>query len=549
MLDKIAKIFGADPTHYRQLLKVERAVTTHTLAEKRQISRANLTLGLTCFVCFIVSASFAVITVIQPLDAFSYALLTLSCTMVMAVLFSLPHFDIILSPTNYLVLAHTPVSSRTYFLVKLTQLLTYAAMLLGSLSLLPAIFGLWTTERNPFFPVIYLPISFIAGFFTIGLMMVFAGYLTKLYTKERLRNIAQYAQLAFAILCPATYLLAPHIFRHFMIDGVITIFKASYLFPNSWFAGAVPLMLGNVDYLFLILTALAVVSTVLLVIVPLRSIAKSYSKYIASLLESRETRRAQLKVKTSVIARLFGKRETKMGAALVSAYLRRDRTTQLRFFPTVGILLIIPVMLFSDSEFYLQWIGKSFTIWLALGVAASFFFIGSSVIGSFLRQIRYSEHWRAAWLFNGAPLAAPHALWRGVQAMALVYIVLPYTLLLTTVATFCWPLFWGGFYLLPGLIGLLCYLVLYPKPRSGLPLSQEYTQSERYVEFILFLCGLLIFGAVLALQFAMYKIHLGLYIGGYGVTVIAGFLIFVYRFYGKMEAPFHRKFYWGRAAF
>jgi hypothetical protein len=165
MLDKIAEMFGADPTHYRQLLKVERAVATHALAEKRRISRANLTLGLTCFVCFIVSASFAVITVIQPLDAFSYALLTLSCTMVMAVLFSLPHFDIILSPTNYLVLAHTPVSSRTYFLVKLTQLLTYAAMLLGSLSLLPATFGLWTIERNPFFPVIYLPISFIAGFF------------------------------------------------------------------------------------------------------------------------------------------------------------------------------------------------------------------------------------------------------------------------------------------------------------------------------------------------------------------------------------------------
>lgn len=122
--------------------------------------------------------------------------------------------------------------------------------------------------------------------------------------------------------------------------------------------------------------------------------------------------------------------------------------------------------------------------------------------------------------------------------MALVYIVLPYTLLLVTVATLCWPLFWGGFYLLPGLIGLLCYVVFYPKPSSGLPLSQEYAQSERYVEFILFLCSLLIFGAVLALQFAMYKIHLGLYIGCYGVTVIAGFLIFVYLFYGKMEARF-----------
>ena len=247
MLDKIAEMFGADPTHYRQLRKVEKTVATRAVDVERERGFANASLGITCSICLFFSAAIAMIVFFLPLDIFSYTLLTLSATMVLVVLLILPHFDIILSPTNYLVVSHTPVSSHTYFTVKLTQLLTYAILLLGCLNLLPAIFGLWTEERNPFFPVVYLPISFIAGFFMIGLMTMFAGYLTKLYTKERSRNIAQYAQLAFAVFFPAIYLLGPRLFTELATDKTVSFFKASYLLPNSWFAGTVSLVLGNTD--------------------------------------------------------------------------------------------------------------------------------------------------------------------------------------------------------------------------------------------------------------------------------------------------------------
>ena len=480
MLDKIAEMFGADPTHYRQLRKAEKTVATRAVDAERERGFANASLGITCFICLIFSAAIAMTVFFLPLDIYGYTLLTLSATMVLVVLLILPHFDIILSPTNYLVVSHTPVSSRTYFIVKLTQLLTYAILLLGCLNLLPAIFGLWTEERNPFFPVVYLPISFIAGFFMIGLMTMFTGYLTKLYAKERFRNIAQYAQLAFTVFFPAIYLLGPRLFTGLATDKVVSLFKAFYLLPNSWFAGAVPLALGNTHRQFLILTALAIASIVLLIVGPLRSIAKSYSKYLASLSEARRTRSSQLKIRRSVVARLFRRREIRATADFVFAYLKRDRTTQFRFFREFGTAVIVLILVFREHDLFLGSIGKPFTIWLALGVSAFFFFIGLGFIGTFLSQIRYSDHWRAAWLFRCAPLAAPHTLWRGIQATALVYMIFPYTLLFATVAIFLWPRFWGGFYLLPGLIGLLCYVVFHPKPSSGLPLSQEYSQNKRY---------------------------------------------------------------------
>ena len=141
MLDKIAEMFGADPMHYRQLRKVEKAVTNRAADAESERGFARVSLGITCFICLIFSAAIAMAVFFQPLDIFSYTFLIL------------PHFDIILSPTNYLVVSHTPVSSRTYFIVKLTQLLTYAVLLLGCLNLLPAIFGLWTEEQNRFFPL------------------------------------------------------------------------------------------------------------------------------------------------------------------------------------------------------------------------------------------------------------------------------------------------------------------------------------------------------------------------------------------------------------
>ena len=165
------------------------------------------------------------------------------------------------------------------------------------------------------------------------------------------------------------------------------------------------------------------------------------------------------------------------------------------------------------------------------------------MVSSFLGQIRYSDHWKAKWIFQCAPLLVPHALWRGTLATTLIYIVLPYTMLLLTLATIFWRGLWGMFYLLPGLSALLVYAVRYPKPDSGLPLSEEFIQSGWNLEqlwlLIRFICTQLLFGVILAIQFVMYKINFGLYIGCYAVIVIAGILIFIRTFNSKQLGAAH----------
>ena len=131
MLDKIVETLGASPTQYRYLLNTEKLVEKRALKGNRFV---NLSLALSCTIFFIAGLSTASMLLV-PLDVFTYALISITMSMAMIGIWTIPYFDMLLSPIHYPIVAHTPVSSRTYFLVKLTQVLTHTVLLLASFNL------------------------------------------------------------------------------------------------------------------------------------------------------------------------------------------------------------------------------------------------------------------------------------------------------------------------------------------------------------------------------------------------------------------------------
>lgn len=529
---KVAVMFGASPTQYRHLLEIEKMVENRAREGKNNLS--HLSLALTCTVCFIISVLLTFMPFLVPMDTFTFALIGITMSMMMIGLWTIPYFDILLSPINYPVIAHTPVSSRTYFLVKLTQVLSYTVLLLGSLNLMPAIGGIWV-HKGEFswfrllFPFVYLPIVFMSGFFTIGVMTAFAGYLTKLYTKRTLRNIAQYAQFIFPALFPAIIVIAPHLLPDIRPDKLTSVLKWFYALPNGWFAGTVSLALGQIERHFLILAGLAVASTLFLVLVPLRSIAKSYSEYLSYLLESGSRQKSEIRVKIPLFARMFRNQTIRAGLCLSSAYMRRDKHILRQLFAALGTVIMMIVVFSQDGTSYLTWPHHSNAIGLSPGFSGMFYFIGMSVVTGFISPVRYSEHWKASWMLSLAPLSAPSDLWRGVQATAFLYIVVPCMLLMFCVATVIWAAL-GIFYVLPGITVLLYYVIFYPKPPSGFPLTGEFVQEHQvaHESLIPFLLSLFITGAFAGIQFLTFWLNIWVYYGFYCVTVASGLVGFIY---------------------
>ena len=525
MLDKIIKMLGASPVQYRLLLKTEKLVERRALEGRNDLS--NMSLAVTCVIGFIISVLFTFAPFLLPMDTFTFSLIGITMSMAMLSLWIVPYFDMLLAPINYPVIAHTPVSSRTYFLVKLTQVLTYTVLLLGSLNLMPAIGGIWV-HKGEFsllrllFPIVYLPIVFMSGFFAIGVMTVFAGYLTRLYSKRTLRSIAQYAQFIFPALFPATLILLSRLMPYISEERLALVLKWLYVLPNGWFAGTVSLMLGEMELRFLISTGLTVISMLFLVCVPLRSIAQRYSTYLSYLLESGSRQKANIRVKTPLFAKLFRNGAIRAGFCLCAVYMRRDRTLLKQLFAALGSVIILVVV------FEQVWIQHSFAIGFSPGFTAMSYFLAFGIVGSFISPIRYSEHYKASWMLTLAPLAAPSDLWRGAQATAFVYMVAPCTLLMLCIATATWGVS-GIFYVLPIVVILLNFVVLYPKPLSGLPLAIEFVQTQMAGETMIpFLSSLFITGVFIGIQFLTYLLNIWVYYGFYCVTVVGGLISFVH---------------------
>ncbi|MDE0397151.1 MAG: hypothetical protein OXL96_05030 [Candidatus Poribacteria bacterium] len=532
MLDKIVAMLGASPTQYRHLLKTEKLVEKRALEGKRFV---NLSLGLTCLFCFVMSIPITFMMLL-PISVFMYAVMGITMSMFMVGIWTIPYFDILLSPINYPIVAHTPVSSRTYFLVKLTKIFTYTVLLLVSSGLLPAIGGIWLRggEAAGFrflFPLVYLPIVFISGFFMIAVMTTFAGYLTKLYSKKSLRNIAQYAQFIFPMLFPVMLILLPRLLpEDITFDKLTSTLKWFYVLPNGWFASAVSVALGETDSLSFTLAGLAVASTLILVLLPLRSIAKSYSQYLSYLLESGSRQKSGLQVKTPLLARMFRNHAIRAGLCLSTAYLCRDKRILQQFFIALGSMLVIIVISTQDGLFFLKWkwIQNSYAIGLSPGFSIMFCFVGMAFVDSFIVPVRYSEHWKAAWVLKLAPFIESSDLWRGVQATTLFYLVAPCTLLVLCVAIVIWGVL-GIFYVLPGFIVLLNYVIFYPKSQSGLPLAEEFVQKRTAAAVWLpFICNLLAIGIFIGIQFLTYLLNIWVYYSFYCVTVVGGLIGFMY---------------------
>ena len=534
MLEKIAAKLGACPIQYKLLLQTDKTLEERALEGKQGLSK--LSLSLTCAFCFLISISSA-LPVFFHVNVFNYALIGTTTSMFMVGLWMLPYFDLLLSPINYPVIAHTPVSSRTYFLVKLTQILKYAVLLLGCLNIFPSLCGIFLRGDEAsflcyFFPIFYLPIAFMSGFFAIGVMTAFAGYLTKLYAIKSLRKIAKSAQFILPMLFPLFFYLIP---IDFLKDNYEAVIKWISVFPSGWFAGAISITVSTFERpevaRDLILAGVAFLSTLLLLI-PLRSIAKTYSKYLAYLMESGGRPKDTLRMRVPFLARFFTSRDVYAGFRLSAVYMRRDRHILQQLVSSTLMVGLMTVIFFVRGIYPIEWIAYHYAIGLSPGLTGLFIFLGVSLVFGFLSSVGSSEHYKASWMLKLAPLRAQSDLWRGVEIATFIYLVLPCTLLFFIVAILFWGVL-GILFVLPGLLVMLYSVITYPKPESGLPLSEEVIKIANMTGCLAYGLSMIAAGALVGIQFLARLLHVWVYVGVYCIIVVGGLIGFIYHFTKK----------------
>jgi ABC-2 type transport system permease protein len=424
----------------------------------------------------------------DPFTAFMF-ILTYSTVMV---LFSIimEFGSIVISPDDYLILGHLPVSEKTFWAAKLANLgyfVFLVSLVMNSISTVLLAYKFSLAALPLFFLV-----SVLANLFAALLIVSLYGLAIRYLPLERVRDILVYIQLGLNFLIifgnqNLTSLAMDNLSRRSLEDYTWIKFL-----PSAWFAEMNLLILGKFRVDRLLLAMIPLFLGIFLLRWTIGRFSLSYAAYLQSIRESSRTFE-----KRPLVERLWSVfRQDPQEAAvsgLVLRYLARDREIRLRIIPLFGVLLANGFFFFSQApgdHFGAPGHGWGSLLPVFILGWMLFMFLPSVGLG-----LTISEDWRASWVFWSAPLRG-RTIVRGVRRALTTVIYMPLFLLFVLIFSFRFPLADVVWYVLPFIPAGMAYVTIANIFFAVPPLSQE-KQTGRTTGFTLLWLFLGAIGAVL----------------------------------------------------
>ena len=396
---------------------------------------------------------------------------------------------VVISPDDYDILAHQPISSRTYFLVKLTNVMVYA-MIIGGLVGVPA-----------FFPVLVLSgLTAAAGWLlgVVGVILattlaIICGYaaLLRFVHPQRLKRVISYIHVIFFMAVVGAPVLLGEvlepIFDRAELQGGFPTPDWLLLIPPAWFASFQSLFGGEWSA-GLAVAALAALGTVaLLLYYASARLSFSYAERLGLMATASEGRRRSARPRPG--HRRFSP-EFNAVAALIRGQFRDDMTFRLGVLGLVPATILYLFMAMRDGPLLDPFVHLGFEsgrLWL-LHLAALGFPL------ALVETLFKSESFAAAWIFFTAPVARDRLVVNSGICVTTFFIA-PYALLLAGIFIWSFGNLWHAMAhaLVLALMAHVCIqMLLLVAPR--LPFSQPTKKGGRMG----YLMGTITVGVVIA---------------------------------------------------
>ncbi|MEO5896368.1 MAG: hypothetical protein ABIS06_11760 [Vicinamibacterales bacterium] len=353
----------------------------------------------------------------------------------------------VVSTHDYWIVAPRPVASRTYFAARIAAVLVYVAGAALAMSLVPSIVLTWSKG---------LGVLAVAGGMIAALLCcaAAAGCVISAYTflvsfvhpKRLARALSSLQLVSSAVSLTGFYVIVRAIGGAAVRDVAVKELAWIWYVPVTWFAALVPALagLGGMREWVAVMAALAL--TLVALAVAAGRLSLEFAERLAAAGTTPERQR------TGLLARLPGFREGEAYAiaTLVRAQFRYDM--RFRF----AILSIVPVTIFyiflglEDGALQDPFSGR--------GGATPVYLAITFLPMTLHSTMRYSEHWRASWVFFASP-ADPARLLIAAKNFVAIFFLGGYLLLMAGV--------WAWFYETPwhavvhvGVIGSLAHMLL-----------------------------------------------------------------------------------------
>jgi hypothetical protein len=292
----------------------------------------------------------------------------------------------------------------------------------------------------------FLIISLLCLILIVFLTNIFYLVLMQFTSEERLRNVINTFQIILTFTFMGGYRLVGRLVNFdTLMNGVDTKVQWWYFFvPPIWMGNSMNVIIKHefdaTKFLFLFLTLTVPFMVVFLV-------NNVFSGVFNQKIAGMDIAKRQEKIpnKTSkkglveTLSGIFTGTSMERGTfEFVWKITSRDRKFKLRIYPSLAYLLIYPVFMIGTGRSDGSFVQQIEHLRESTGMGIVVIYLCGTVLLTIRSQISQSEDFKAAWLYQLAPIIKPGEILSGSLRAIMVKFLLPITILLSLVLSIIW---------------------------------------------------------------------------------------------------------------
>ncbi|HUP90488.1 MAG TPA: hypothetical protein VM100_14110 [Longimicrobiales bacterium] len=495
-MKKLLASFDVDYAQWRMLVKVALkhdmrraniAMQTHGRLDGARKNAASTQLFVQ-FIFYALTGGVFAVAVSMAKDQLLAAGIVITYAMFMtAIVVLLDYSTIVTSPDDYLVLGFQPISSRTFFAARITNLLIFILAVSTAFGLGPFVA---VTIRARFNLAVgaALLLGIWLSAITVALLMVsLYGVLLRTVSPPRLMRALSYLQLVTSFVVYGGYIVLPRIIETSGITSlVLPRTFPTLLIPSLWFAGFSEVARGSFGFVELMLVVASLAAGLLALRIAAGRLSLEFSERIGQL-----TATSSPAVRQTVSSRqsrwsLFPRGEARAVWLLVRGQFRSDQ----RF--RMSVLAIVPMtVLYFFMSLDSGGVKDPF---LAGRPTTSMVYMAITMFPLLLVQaMSRSENFRSAWIFFATPVDRQDLV-LAMKNSVFISFVVPYLMIFCAVLSFLFRNFLHAF-VHTVVLGLIAHaaITLLVTVNPALPFATPQIKGERTAStFILTLATMLL---------------------------------------------------------
>lgn len=399
-----------------------------------------------------------------------------SLSVVIGAVVVLDFHSIVLSPEDYKILAHQPITSRTFFCARLAHVMLYTQALGAAFAIAPA--WVLATQMDGTRPVVgaatLLACASATALVTLAAILVYAAAV-RLVPAHRLRAVLSYTQLALSVSVYSGFLLVR---SRRTLDGLASLSPEStpamLLLPPSWLAGVIELSAGEGGAASWLGIGLAAAAFVCLSALATRILSLEYAERLGALAEQIDDRTAPRA--RGRLTRLLDRLRTGENAALgllIPRQFRHDYRFRLGILGVAPLTVLYLVVGLDGGAPRDPFVDPQVT--QGAGLLYLAVLLSPALI---VRSFVHSDAFAAAWVYHVTP-ADGRKLVLAMRSHIVVRFLLPYLAGVAAVLAYFYGSVWHAA-LHAAVLGLCSglFLLLAMWVNPGYPFAAPYQRSR-----------------------------------------------------------------------